>query len=397
MPIEYRPVTDDDLQAATQTQSWAFHSHLDESRMPLAREWFELGDYIGAFDGPEPVGVAERFALEMTVPGGSVTAACIGGVTVLPSHRRRGLLTEMMKRQITAAHERDLAISVLGSSETPIYGRFGYGIASEQEKWKIDRHRTAFRREFTWDGSLKMVKTERAREVFPEVYRRAAARRSGVIEPPKPWWDDFLDVPSERKTGKSANFYVEYRESEVEGCAVYRIKEGAVTVWLLLACTDAAYAALWRYCFDIDLIKTIEAWGRPMDDPLVWMLNDARALERKPFDCTWLRLVDVPKALSSRTYAQEGETVFEVRDQFCPWNEGVYHLVGGPSGATCIPTTKSPDLTLSVDDLAVPYLGGSPFTPLARAGRVQVRTPGALPRADAMFATQLKPWSPMLT
>jgi predicted acetyltransferase len=127
------------------------------------------------------------------------------------------------------------------------------------------------------------------------------------------------------------------------------------------------------------------------------MLHDARALQRKPRDRTWLRLIDVPKALSSRTYAQEGEIVFEVRDQFCPWNEGVYHLVGGPSGATCIPTTKSPDLTLSVDDLAVPYLGGSPFTPLARAGRVQVRTPGALPRADAMFATQLKPWSPMLT
>ena len=397
MPIEYRPITDDELPAAMEMESWAFGGHFDKTRLPFAREWAKIGQSMTAFDGPDPVGFTECYPLEMTVPGGSVTAACIGGVAVLPSHRRRGLLTEMMKRQITAAHERDLAISVLGSSETPIYGRFGYGIASEQEKWKIDRHRTAFRREFTWDGSLKMVKTERAREVFPEVYRRAAARRSGVIEPPKPWWDDFLDVPSERKTGKSANFYVEYRESEVKGCAVYRIKEGAVTVWLLLACTDAAYAALWRYCFDIDLIKTIEAWGRPMDDPLVWMLNDARALERKPFDCTWLRLVDVPKALSSRTYAQEGEIVFEVRDQFCPWNEGVYHLVGGPSGATCIPTTKSPDLTLSVDDLAVPYLGGSPFTPLALAGRVEERTPGALRRADAMFATQLRPWSPMLT
>ena len=397
MPIEYRLITDDDLQAATQTQSWAFHSQLDESRMPMAREWFELGDYIGAFDGSDPVGVTERFALEMKVPGGSVTAACIGGVTVLPSHRRRGVLTEMMKRQITAAHESDLAISVLGSSETPIYGRFGYGIASEQEKWNIDRHRTAFRREYTWDGSLKMVKSERAREVFPEVYQREAASRAGVIEPPKPWWDDFLEVPSERKTGKSANFHVEYRESEVEGCAVYRIKEGKVTVWLLLACTDAAYAALWRYCFDIDLIKTIEAWGRPMDDPLVWMLNDARALERKPFDCTWLRLVDVPKALSCRTYAQEDEIVFEVRDRFCPWNDGAYHLTASPSGATCRPTTKSPDITLSVDDLAVPYLGGSPFTPLAHAGRVEERTPGALHRADGMFATQLKPWSPMLT
>ena len=206
-----------------------------------------------------------------------------------------------------------------------------------------------------------------------------------------------MDVSSERKPGKSANFYVEYREGDVEGCAVYRIKEGTVTVWLLLARTDAAYTALHRYLLDIDLIKTIEAWERPTDDPLIWMLNDARALERKPTDCTWLRLVDIPKALSSRTYAIDGEIVFEVRDSFCPWDNGVYHLTGSPSDATCKPTTKSPDITLSVDDLAVPYLGGFPFTPLAHARRIEEHTPGALRRADAMFATQLKPWSPMLT
>ena len=288
-------------------------------------------------------------------------------------------------------------LSTLEASEAPIYGRFGYGIASEHENWKIEPHRTAYRQKYTWDGSIKIVKPERAREVFPEVYRGAAANRAGVVRPPKPWWDAYLEVPSKGETGKASNFYIEYRESEVEGCALYRIKDGIVTVRQLVACTDAAYAALWRYCFDIDLIKTIEAWGRPINDPLIWMLNDARALERKPFDCTWLRLVDVPKALSCRTYAQEDEIVFEVRDRFCPWNDGAYHLTASPSGATCRPTTKSPDITLSVDDLAVPYLGGSPFTPLAHAGRVEERTPGALHRADAMFATQLKPWSPMLT
>ena len=397
MPIEYRQMTEDDLAGAMRTQAWAFHDRFDESNMPRAREWFDLGDYIGAFDGPDVVGVTERFPFEISVPGGRVTAACIGGVTVLPSHRRRGILTEMMGRQLTAAHERGLSISPLGSSEAPIYGRFGYGIASEQEKWKIDRRRAAFRRQYSWEGSLKMVEAASAREVFPEVYRRATASRAGIIQPPKPWWDGFFEVPSERKPSGSADFYVEYREDEVEGCVVYRIKEGTVTVWLLLACSDEAYAALWRYCFDIDLIKTIEAWGRPTDDPLVWMLDDARALKRKPFDCTWLRMVDVPKALSSRTYALEGEIVFEVRDGFCPWNEGVYELRGGPLGAACKRTTKSPDIVLSVDDLAVPYLGGPPFTPLAHAGRAEERTSGALSRADAMFATQLKPWSPMLT
>ena len=395
MTIEFRPITDDDLKAVYESQMWTFHDHLDESRMPTAREWFELGDYIGAFDGKDPVGAVERYAFEMTVPGGIVTTASIRGVTVLPSHRRRGLLTEMMKRQLAAAHESGLSVSALEASETPIYGRFGYGIACEHENWSIDRHRSGYRNGYTWDGSLKMTKTDRAWEVFPEVYRRAASSRAGVIvEPPNPWWQDML---GDREGGKNSNFYVEYRESEIEGCAVYQIKGGIVYVSLLLACSDDAYAALWRYLFDIDLVKSIKAWDRPRDDQLVWMLHDARALERKPRDRTWLRLIDVPKALSSRTYAIDGEIVFKVRDSFCPWNDGTYHLTASPSGATCRSTTRSPDITLSVDDLAVPYLGGSPFTPLAHAGRVEEHTPGALRRADAMFATQLKPWSPMMT
>ncbi len=390
MTIEYREITDDDLPSASQTQAWAFHEQFVEARMPMNRKWFKLGDYIGAFDGSDAVGVTERFAFDMTVPGATVSVACIGGVTVLPSHRRRGLLTEMMKRQLAAAHEQGLSLSALDASEAPIYGRFGYGIAAEHDRWEIERHRGDFRPEITWEGEVKMVQTEQAREVFPGIYWKSAASRAGVVHPPKTWWHNIFEE-------KNRNYYVEYRASDVEGCAIYQIKDGGVTVRILTTCSDAAYAALWQYCFGIDLIKTIRAWDRPTDDPIVWMLLDPRALQRKPRDRTWLRLVDVPIALSSRTYALEDELVFQVRDSFCPWNDGVYRLTGGPHGAHCVPTTKSPDLVLSVDDLAVPYLGGFPFTPLARAGRVEERTTGALRRADAMFATQLKPWSPMMT
>ena len=104
----------------------------------------------------------------------------------------------------------------------------------EHDNWEIDRHRTAYRQEYKWDGSIKMVKTERAREVFPEVYWSSAAGRAGVVKPPKPWWHDVFD-------DKNRNFYVEYRESDVESCAIYQIKEGTLTVRMLMACSDAAY------------------------------------------------------------------------------------------------------------------------------------------------------------
>lgn len=395
--IEYRPFTDEEIPAVVRTEETAFGSHADEQDVERRRQWFELGESVAAFDGPDPVGLTMSYPFDMTVPGGSVSTACIGNVSVLPTHRRRGILTEMMRRQLTNAYERGLCLSSLGAAEAPIYGRFGYGIACEHIDWTIGRRSAAFRRNYQWDGSIRLVTATYAREAFPEVYGRASAERAGIVQPPNVQWDRWIvDAPSPRR-GRPPHFYVEYREHRPEGYAAYRVKNGTVTVSQLVSCTDAAYAALWQYCLDIDLTTTIEARERPTDEPLLWMLHDPRKLKRKTYDHTWIRLIDVPEALASRTYAQDDRIVLQVRDQFCPWNDATYEIAGSPDGADCKRTAKTPDLALSAEDLAVPYLGGSPFTPLAHAGRIEERTPGALARADAMFSIHLKPWSPLLT
>ena len=394
--IEYRPLTDEEIPAAVRTQETAFGSHAGEQDVELHRQWFALGESVAAFDGPDPVGLFVSYPFDMTIPGNSVLTACISNVGVLPTHRRRGILTEMMRRQLTNAYERGLCLSALEAAEARIYGRFGYGIACEYIHWTIDRQSAAFRRDYQSDGSIRLVTAKYARETFPEIYRRAAVGRAGIVQPPNIQWDEWFDGLPASKRDRPSYFDVEYREHRPEGYAAYQIKDRTVTVHQFVSCTDAAYTALWKYCLDIDLTTTIEARRRPTDEPLLWMLHDPRKLKRETYDRTWLRLIDVPKALASRTYAQDDRIVFRVHDQFCPWNDATYELAGSPNGAECKPTAKSPDLVLSVDDLAVPYLGGFPFTPLALAGRIEERTPGALARADAMFATQLKPWSPML-
>jgi len=158
--------------------------------------------------------------------------------------------------------------------------------------------------------------------------------------------------------------------------------------------TPDAHAALWRFCLDVDLTTSTEAWNRPTDDPLPWMLADPRHLRRSTSDGTWIRLVDVPAALSGRRYMRSDGLVLEVHDTFCPWNDGRYALDGGPEGARCQRTKSEPDIALSAADLAATYLGAVSFTTLSLAGRVEERKNGALLRADAMFATELKPWNP---
>ena len=397
MSIEFRPIVEEEFPATMRMADTAFGSRFDESRLEETREWYDLSGNLTAFDGGEPVGIVQCATYEMNVPGGRLPNACIGPVAVLPTHRRRGLMTELMRRQLQRASEEGLAASSLDAAESNIYGRFGYGMASSKEQWSIERQHTGYGRQYDWDGRVKLVQGDEVRSLFPGVWRRSNEDRPGVIQPPALHWKALVIDRPEERTGANANFYAVYEEGgEVDGYAIYRMKGDTLIVNSLMSATDAAYTALWRYCLDVDLRTRFEANGRPVDDPLPWILANPRMLERKPADGAWLRLVDVPKALSSRTYARDGRLVFEVADSFCPWNAGRYELDADRTGAECGKTSKDADLALSAAELAAAYLGGTPFTPLARAGRVEELTAGALDRADSMFATRLKPWSPFL-
>ncbi len=160
-----------------------------------------------------------------------------------------------------------------------------------------------------------------------------------------------------------------------------------------MALTPGAAAGLWRYCLDLDLIGAVQLAGRPVDEPLRWLLADPRRLRTaKVTDGLWVRLLDLPAALAARRYAAPGAVVVEVTDRLRPANDGRFLLEGGPDGADCRPTGREPDLLCDVADLGAAYLGGVKLASLARAGRVLEQAPGALARADAMFATDPAPW-----
>ena len=347
-----------------------------------------------AFDGGKIIGAVSTHRFDISVPGGSLPLGAIANAFVFPTHRRQGLLTKMMDQQLRDVHERGEPLSALTASESNIYERFGYGIGSFSERWSIERHHTAFAHPPEWNGRTRFVGPDEVRSLFPDIYRESTANRAGVIDPP--WWSwEFIatDPPGPWRGGATPLFYVVYEEDGRDtGYVRYRTRGDTVVVRELMAVTDTAYAALWRYCFDIDLMTRAEANNRPTDDQLYWMLADPRRLKKERMDYVWLRLVNVPNALSSRRYMTDDALVIEIKDSFCPWNDGCYELDGSPDGATCRSTTRSSDIVLSAADLATAYLGATSFTPLARAGRVEECTSGAILRASNMFAVENQPW-----
>ncbi|MCI0439380.1 MAG: GNAT family N-acetyltransferase [Chloroflexi bacterium] len=402
MDIEIRPLAPDEVDAYIYADAYGFGDDVSalETIMDIARKGIEVERVLCALDGGKIIGAVSTHPYEISVPGGSLPLGAISNAFVFPTHRRRGILTTLMERQLKNVHERGEPLSALTASESLIYGRYGYGIGAFSERWSIEKQHTAFAHSPEWKGRTRFVGPDEVMTLFPEVYRRATAGRPGVMQPPSWAWERVaLDPPGPWRRGGTPLFYVVYEEdSRVDGYATYRLRgdrgSSKTAVRELMAVTMSAYAALWRYCFDIDLRARTEANNRPVDDPLYWMLADPRRLERVARDFLWLRIVDASAALSGRRYMTSDGLVFEVKDSFCPWNEGCYELIGGPDGAECRPSRKRPDLALWAADLSAAYLGTVRFTTLARASRVDEHTRGALLRADAMFASELQPWCP---
>ncbi len=251
--------------------SRGFGRRLNEAEIEMYRRIVEdtLDRTVAALDGDEIVGGSHSFPREMNVPDGAVEIASISAVAVQPTHRRRGILTRMTAHQLRDFHGRGEPVAALWTAESVIYGRFGYGIGSFQEKWEIERQHTAYALPHVPEGRIRFVDQVAAKNVFPDVYRRALSSRPGAIRRTDDWWDILLTgADSPPGDAGKYSFIVYEHHGRIDGYAMYRIQGESLIVSELLAATAEADASLWRFCFDMDLRSSTEAWGRPPDDPL---------------------------------------------------------------------------------------------------------------------------------
>jgi predicted acetyltransferase len=404
MDIEIRKITTEQWAEFARVMGIVFGEGHSDEELADDKRGFEFDRSIAAFDGDRIVGTGGADSLELTLPGGTSTP--VGGLTaisVLPTHRRRGILRAMIQRHFEDVEARGEPVSALGASESVIYGRFGYGMATLFADYEIDPRYGAFLPGVVpGAGRLRMLEPEEAAKLVPAFYERYHRGQPGEVSRKPAWWDRYVRDPESSRDGFSRHVDVVY-ESEpgrVDGWISYRVKEqwpggfpgNLVKVRMLVGLTPEADAALWRYCLDLDLAGTIRLQDRPVDEPGRWRLADPRRLRTVHVgDQLWVRLLDLPVALRARRYATDAELVLEVTDPMRPRNRGRFRLEGGPDGAACEPTTAAPHLGLDIAALGAAYLGGPRLATLARAGRVVELVPGALSRADRMFMSDPAP------
>lgn len=404
MTFDIRPVQEAELPEYIEALSTAFLDRPDVARAAreLGSVW-DLSRSLGAWAGGRVRGTYRSWPTEITVPGGARRpASAVSAVTVLPTHRRQGVLTQMVATGHATARERGEMFGVLHASEYPIYGRFGYGMAAREAVWTVQTTGLGFHPGRT--GSVEMAAIDAAaRDTVVGVFDAWRARQPGEIRRREVSWEFDLALREEfwgtpwkgwlafhRDADGVADGYVRYH---ADGTWENRQPRGTLHVDELHGLTDEATATLWRFLAEIDWVATLRAERRSPSDRLPWLLVNGRAASLSEVgDGIWLRILDIPGALAARTYEREGRLVLDIVDREAPDGRIRVRLDGGPGGATCLVTSEAPDLTLDVAALGAAYLGGSRLRVAVLATGWDEHRAGALGEADALFRTADEPW-----
>ena len=355
------------------------------------------------FEGGEMVSTSGAYSLQMTVPGGQVACGGTTAVTVAPTHRRQGVLRDMMRAHLDDVKEHGEPIAALWASDSAIYGRFGYGCASICYDIAVEPEHATLGRLAPQPGRARMIDRREALEVVPPLYDRLRMEIPGFFARTPHWWEDrsFWDSESAGDT-TNLRFAVIDDDDGVTGFASFRTKaqwdeghgSGKVTVQDLFAATPEAWAGIWSLVANQDLVARVEAGLRPPWDPIFDLLAGTRRALTFRYDALWVRLMDVPGALTARSYSAPVDVVLGVEDPFGDLT-GSYRLQADSEGAECAVTNDRPAVLLDLEDLSAAYMGRPRFRQWAYAGRLS-GTDESLAAMDAAFTWHPQPWCPEL-
>ncbi|MDX6278059.1 MAG: hypothetical protein QOJ72_2187 [Nocardioidaceae bacterium] len=343
-----------------------------------------------------PVATFRTWPADLTVPGRrSVPAWAISSVAVAGTHRRRGIARTMMESEFRTASELGIPVAMLTVSESTIYGNFGFGPAALARDLTVDSRRAG------WigpdaPGRVQFVTQQQLLADGHPIVERVRLETPGQIEYSGIFWERLLGVLDEDKSARALRF-ARYDDADgtPQGFAIFNhtgddpdFTRHELHVQYLVTATDEAYAGIWRFLLETDLVSKVSANLRPLDEPLRWMVADFRAVSTSDVDHLWIRILDVKQTLEARTYAAPSRIVIAVSDPL-GYAEGTWSLEVAADGTAIVSEVDEPaDASMSVNELGSMYLGGVSAVTLAHAGRLT----GDADRLDAMFASAVAPW-----
>ncbi|WP_168582165.1 GNAT family N-acetyltransferase [Gephyromycinifex aptenodytis] len=415
MKIDIRPLGPQDIQAVLTLGGYAFASAPESAPVDMA-EQINWETTFGVRDPQHPgelCGMYTSFDLAMTIPGPrggarSVPLSGLSWVGVHPDVRRRGVLSAMMRHYLAAVRERGIALCGLHATETGIYGRFGFGVASHDVTLTLPRgarlaapaHIEADAEQVQTSTLFDIDSPECARRLSDIDTRCAGSTLGFLTLSPNQVRANLRDVPAARPGQEPRRALIATRQGVEVGAAIYSRKlsweeaspAGEVMVYHLAALDAPTHLALCARLLDMDLAGSTTFSHRGLSDPLLAWSNSPRDAKLRVYDGLWLRPAILEDALGLRGYACAADLVLEVTDAMAPSGAQRVHLTIAADGvARTSPTQAEPDLRLDMSSLAGLYLGLQGAAELHAAGLIQELRPAAAHELGCALDTGIAP------
>lgn len=401
MAIEFRPARPEEMREFAYLGAITFGGSTDEREIErrMADGTRRPEDTLCAFE--DGAMVARMATLPFTISWHGRTISCggVSSVGTLPTHRRRGLVRELMTRAFVAMRAHGQPIAMLWASMAAIYQRFGYGICAPIYVGTCDPRTIRFVDEIVVPERVRLVRGEAVLPALAPAYDRFAAERPLMLARDATHWQSFR--LRRWNENQPPSLYAVYEEGgQPLGYVIYDVQreerrgpDQKLIVQELAWATPAAHRALLQYLLAHDLAYAVEFRALPLDDPLPVHVQEPRDLGLMLRDGALVRIVDVAAALCGRGYAADGRLTFALTDDLCPWNEDVWTLeVEGGSGRIAPAGGRVAELTLTPRALALLACGTANATRLCRQGLIPPAPAAVLRTADALFATPAAPF-----
>jgi predicted acetyltransferase len=359
---------------------------------PVGRHRHELAvdnlRSLAVFEQRSIVATLSAYVVEISLPGGVHAAAtALVDIGVVPERRGLGLARALVAAFCSRARDRGETLAVLNTDVTGLYERFGFGVATTEWSATVPLRRATPLPGSDRRGQVRLIEVTEAQGMLPEIFASLRQDRVGEVLRTSQWWEEhFADAT---RVGAPMEFAVIERDGDVRGYVAFvraSAQSGLVVVELVVT-DDGSSRELLEFVGDLTDGGPIRLRAQPLD------ALDERAADREASPQLWLRVLDVPRALSLRRYAAASRTVLAMRDELLEANCGRFLLETHADGtASVTPSNDEAAIALDVGVLGRVFLGGSTFSELATSGEIVVGDASALASIDRAFATTRMPF-----